>query len=99
MKIYDLYGSASLTPTDLREQVGRELGLVFEEHAGGYRYRDGRRGEELVIRAAEPAGDGQAESPTYQTLLEVNRSPRADELLPVLSALPGLTFLRRDLER
>jgi hypothetical protein len=101
-RIYDLYGSRSLTLDDLREAVQTATGLDLErrdsQQLGGEYFRGGSvGGEELVAhRNWDEEGEAIEEAfEDYSVLFRVERSLRADELRVLLNDVQGLDFLRR----
>lgn len=102
--MYDLYGSKALSLEQLRLAVERKIGVSFSRHEssyfGGDYFRFGDpRAEEFVIHTNFVDEDGEfleSDCPEYSSLLEVNASPRADQLRVSLSSIADLYFLRRD---
>lgn len=103
-KIYDVYGSKTMGLEQLRSAIEAVAGVNFERHEssylGGDYFRAGDpRAEEFVIHANFVDEDGEfaeAEHPEYCSILEINASPRADQLRVSLAGLVDVHFLRRD---
>jgi len=103
---YDLYGSRTLTPSDLCAGLAETLGLAFEERESYYRgvYHHARdpAGEEFEVQPNDVPGDDGGTEPmedrfaAYTVLLYVNAAGRGDEIRALLDRVPGLEFLRRD---
>lgn len=101
-RIYDLYGSKTLSITEVRDVVARATGLDLRPREsyqmGGTYYRGGDVGGPGVViqhnadEDGEPVEDGFAE---YGVLVRLNDFDRADEVRALLERVDGLEFLLR----
>lgn len=101
MKTYDIYGTSSLTATQLRDRLTALLDRDFEERESSYLgvyYKAGSLGgEHLVILDnvhEDPDELPVLEFASVPVILEVNATQRPDELRELLAGVPGLTLLR-----
>jgi hypothetical protein len=106
VKIYDLYGSKSLSIAQLRAAVEAALAAPFVLHDSSYRGGDyffagDLRGETLVVQRNRIAGSGEdiefakPAFADYAVILEVNASTRSDQIRTRLAEIQGLDFLLR----
>ena len=102
MKTYDVYGTGSMTASELRDRIAPLLGVTFEEreslywgiyHCAGPLARDDFR--ILTNVYEDPEELPYMEFADVPVLLEVNEPERPDELRALLTSLPGLVLLRR----
>jgi hypothetical protein len=72
MTSYDLYGTETLTPAEVRDQVQELLGLNLIEHEslylGEYFRTDPPGGEEVVVRSNRVGGGGRGGGPARPKL-------------------------------
>lgn len=102
MKTFDLYGTSSMTPTQLRDRLTPLLGTGFQEREssywGIYFLGGDPRGEHF--RIVDNVHEDPEELPYMEfahvpVLLEANEPERPDELRALLTSVPGLVLLRR----
>ena len=104
-KCYDLYGTRTLAIDELRAAVENALSVHLEGHESGYLGGDyflagDLRGEHVLIqRNHVDEGDeeevAEPQFADYPVLLQVNATPRGDELKCRLLAIEGVDFLKR----
>ncbi len=103
-KIYDTYGSRTLSADQLRAATERALGIVFDSHessfSGSYYFAGDLRGENFVIQANDVAVDDDGvlrpDLATYSVILLVNATTRADELRTRLKEIEDLEFVKSE---
>jgi len=109
MQCYDLYGTKTLSITELRDAIESALTIRFSPHDsvyyGGEYFRAGEvGGEELVIQlnTFEYGGSIEVAEPDhrgYPVIFWVAWTERGDELRERLATIGELDFLRRKLRR
>ena len=101
-RVYDLYGSKTLSLNELRDAVEATTGIAFErrnsDYLGGDYFRGGEVGAEEFVIQGNLDQDGEVienDFVAFAALLRIDRSPKADELREVLRGVADLEFLRR----
>lgn len=102
---YDLYGTMTMSISQLRDLIARALAITFAMHdsafRGGTYFRAGDiGGEEFVIQRNSFEFDdeqevAEPEFARYPVIFWVAWTERGDELKQELAVIEGLDFLRR----
>lgn len=100
---YDTYGSSISDVHYLRRQIERLLGIDFvlhdSDHFNGEYFKANREQEVFYVLDNEAVDEeGEVLYPEFKefrTIVEVNRTDRADNIREKLSSLDGLEFIRR----
>jgi hypothetical protein len=102
VKTFDVYGTSSMTPAQLRDRLTSLLKTGFQERESSYWgiYFLGGDPRREHFRILDNVHDDPEELPYLEfadvpVVLEVNEPDRPDELRELLESVPGLVLLRR----